>query len=308
MIKLFHIPSHSVETSAFSHALHSSDVEELEIRIAKYVGAKYACATNSATSAIFLALQQEDTEITIPSLLPPVVANAIITSGNRLRFNDNTAWVGHCYELHNLGSYKIFDSAQQLERQQFKKIASPSDIMIFSFYPTKPLSGLDGGLVVSDDKDKIEWFKCATLNGMSYAENNWDRQIKFPGWKMYLSSFQAAIINSNFKTYNSKTEKLKRLRDHYNVKLGLNNTSSHLYRVKVVDNQKSLATLAKDGIQCGIHYKCLHSHPIYSTEQNLINSTALAKQTLSLPFHEKLSLKDADQVIKKISPLLTHED
>ena len=65
--------------------------------------------------------------------------------------------------------------------------------MIFSFYPTKPVGGIDGGMIVSDDKDKIIYFKEAVFNGMSYETNNWERKIKFPGWKMYLNSFQAYV-------------------------------------------------------------------------------------------------------------------
>ena len=31
--------------------------------------------------------------------------------------------------------------------------------MIFSFYPTKPLGGSDGGMIVTDDYEKYKWFK-----------------------------------------------------------------------------------------------------------------------------------------------------
>ena len=59
MINLFNINNHIIDTSKFSNLLHDSIVEDFENSIASYVGAKYAVSFNSATSAIFLALLNE---------------------------------------------------------------------------------------------------------------------------------------------------------------------------------------------------------------------------------------------------------
>ena len=42
------------------------------------------------------------------------------------------------------------------------------------------------------------------MNGMSFSENNWDRKIKFAGYKMYLNSVQAKIASNNFSKLESK--------------------------------------------------------------------------------------------------------
>ena len=34
---------------------------------------------------------------------------------------------------------------------------------------------------------------------MCNSQNNWDRRIKFPGWKMYMNSVQADIALRNLK-------------------------------------------------------------------------------------------------------------
>ena len=73
--------------------------------------------------------------------------------------------------------------------------------MVFSFYPTKPIGSSDGGMIVSNDFDKIKWLKEMALNGMTYSHNNWERKIRFPGYKMYLNSIQAEIGLNNFKLY-----------------------------------------------------------------------------------------------------------
>ena len=162
-IKLFHIENYIIDTSKFDHALHDSCVNKLEKEFAEYVGAKYACSINSATNAIFLILLGKDATINVPSIIPPVVLNAIINSGNKINFVDNVDWVGNSYTLHNFGDYKVIDSAQKVQQNQFQTEANPQDLMFFSFYPTKPVGGLDGGMIVSDDLNKIRYFKEAVL-------------------------------------------------------------------------------------------------------------------------------------------------
>ena len=169
MIQLFNVNNNIIDTSKFSNLLHDEIVDIFEETIAEYVGAKYACSVNSATNAIFLSLLNKNITVDLPSMIPPVVANAIITSGNKINFIDDVDWVGHSYILHQFDDYKIVDSAQKLEKNQFRKECNPNDILIFSFYPTKPLGGCDGGMIVTDDYKKYRWFKEAVLNGMSYA-------------------------------------------------------------------------------------------------------------------------------------------
>ena len=310
MIQLFNINSHNIDTSEFSNLLHDKCVEEFEKKIADYVGAKYACSVNSATSAIFLIMKEKRTyvrekvTINIPSMIPPVVANAALTSGffHKLNFVDDVDWVGDSYVLHQFKDFKVVDSAQKLQEGQFRKECNPEDLMIFSFYPTKPLGGSDGGMIVTDDYEKYKWYKEAVLNGMSYAENNWDRGISFPGYKMYMSSIQAQILLNNFKTFDKKMRVLKQLSDTYNKEFGYENTSQHLYRIEVLDNKKFINKMKQLGIVCGIHYPALHLNDVYSKnwKWDCPKSEALQNRTVSLPMNEKLSFLELEYIIDKV--------
>ena len=91
MINLFNIENHNIDTSKFTHYLHGSIVNEFESNFCEYVGAKYACSVNSATNAIFLSLLNKNQHVVVPSMIPPVVCNAILTSGNKLDFNDDVS-------------------------------------------------------------------------------------------------------------------------------------------------------------------------------------------------------------------------
>ena len=80
-------------------------VFELEEEFAKYVGSRYAIATDSCTSALFISLKyfaadiEREWPITIPSMTVPLVGNAVIEAGYELYFNDDIGWVGNAYTL-----------------------------------------------------------------------------------------------------------------------------------------------------------------------------------------------------------------
>jgi dTDP-4-amino-4,6-dideoxygalactose transaminase len=301
MIQLFNINNYNIDTSNFSNLLHDKIVDEFENKIAEYVGAKYAVSFNSATNAIFLALQNKKEKIKIPSILPPVVVNSIINSGNNYIFHDDTEWVGNSYTLHNFKDYKIIDSAQKLESNQFKNECNDMDLMIFSFYPTKPVGSCDGGIIVSNDLNKITKLKEYALNGMSYASNNWERKINFPGYKMYMNSLQAYMAMKNFEKYHEKLEKLDFIRNYYNKKFNINNTSNHLYRIHVTNRDKCIKYLNDNKIISGIHYHALHLNPVYKKNNlKLKKSEYENDHTLSIPFHEKLTLNEINYIIEKI--------
>ena len=308
MVNLFHIPNYKINTSNFSHYLHGDIVTQFESKFCKYVGAKYACTVNSATNAIFLTMLGQQTTVNIPSMIPPVVANALITSGNSINFTDDVDWVGDSYTLHKFDDYKIIDSAQKVDKNQFKKEANDEDLMIFSFYPTKPIGSSDGGIIVSNDFEKIKNFKEATMNGMTYAHNNWDRTIKFPGFKMYMNSIQCYIANKNLNKLPNKKKKLLFVREQYNKAFNLSNTSDHLYRILVNNRDNFIKSMKLEGIVCGIHYEALHTLDVYknyTTIDNVCkNSSEHSSKTVSLPFHEKLTQEEINHVINQTKKLL----
>lgn len=302
MINLFNINDYLIDTSKFT-GIHDKIVETFEQRIANFVGAKHACGISSATNAIFLALLDKNTTITVPSVIPPVVCNAILTSGNKVDFSDNIDWVGDSYVLHSFNEYKIVDSAQKIERNQYKQECNPEDLMIFSFYPTKPIGSYDGGMIVSDDKEKIDWFRLMCKNGTKFNPQSWQREIIRPGYKMYLNAIQACIADKNFDKLEDKYEKLSFVRSRYNSEFCLKNTSNHLYRINVVDREHLFRSAKSLNIELGVHYKSLHSGTIYSVDSDLKYplSEHDSETTVSLPFNEKLTNEDIDKVIDLVN-------
>lgn len=301
LINLFNIPSYTIDTSKFSHLLHDEVVDQFENKFCEYVGAQYACSVSSATNAIFLTFLNRGLTVDVPSIIPPVVCNGLITGGNNVNFIDNTEWVGNSYILHNFDDYKVIDSAQKVERDQFVKEADDQDLMIFSFYPTKPVGSCDGGIIVSNDWSKIQRFKESTLNGMTFSKDNWDRKIKFPGYKMYMNSVQSQIALNNLNKLDAKNKRLVEIREFYNEKLGINNTSNHLYRLNVKNRDDFVTSMRNANIQTGVHYSALHENNVYNSNLvNLPNSSLEGKTTVSIPFHEMLNTKELNTIVERV--------
>ena len=302
MIKLFNPDNYVIDTSIFNNLLHDKTVTDFENSFAEYVGAKYACSINSATNAIFLIFLNKNITVNVPSMIPPVVLNALITSGNKINFTDDVEWIGGSYILHQFEDYKVIDSAQRVDKDQFKNEANDDDLMFFSFYPTKPVGSCDGGIIVSNNFEKIKWFREAVMNGMSYADNNWDRTIKFPGYKMYMNSIQCFMANENLKKLESNKSILNKVKDYYNQKLMLNNTSHHLYRIVVDDNKNFIKYMSENGVVCGIHYEAQHNNSVYNfgVDFHCPNSNLESKRTVSIPYNTKLTTDELDKIIQLI--------
>lgn len=312
MITLFNVPQHKIDTSKYKHLLHDGIVTDFEQAFAEYVGAKHAVSLNSASSAIFLfgVMRYEVHEILqkmygkvvranpivkMPTMIPPVVYNSIINSGHSVEFTDDIEWVGNDYVLWE-GTYKVVDSAQKVERNQYKSY-NKQDVAIFSFYPTKPVNGCDGGMLVSDDKTKVEAIRELCNNGMTQGEKSWERRWVQPGWKMHMNSLQADFAMQSLANLDKKQERIAHIRDRYNMAFNLSNKSKHLYTINVRYGMQEnfIRFMRSMGIESGIHYKCMHTKT--DSLQHLPISSHAQFQTCSIPLNETMTDGEVDRVI-----------
>lgn len=308
MINLFHVPTYKIDTANYSNLLHDKVVKDFEEAFAAYVGAKYAVSLNSASSAIFLIFSNwyDSQKIQVPSIIPLVVPNEIINSNNKVNFTDNVEWVGDSYILHQDEKWTIIDSAQKVTANQYKiECKRESDIIIYSFYPTKPVGSCDGGMVVSDDKMVIDIIRTLSMNGMSSEVNNWERKMRRIGHKMYMNSIQATIAHKNLMCLDQKKEALNNIRERYNGSLDLNNTSDHLYRIEVSNRDRFIQKGKERGITFGIHYESAHKNRLYLYDkfrqsEPFVNSRWVARVTVSIPFHENLTPHEVETVLQFI--------
>lgn len=294
MINLFSVPKDIINLGKYTNILHDKCVQEFEEIFADYVGANYACSASSASDLIKIILFLFPTKfstVRIPTIIPNVVPSYILHSRHDLQFYDNTAWVGNSYTLHTYENFKLTDSAQKVEAKQCK-YAITKDMTIFSFYPTKPVGSLGGGMVVSNDREKIEKIRQATLYGKK------DGIVEYAGWRSFMSAPQADIARKSLERLQEKQFKIKRNREYLNSELGLNNTSNHLYCIDIDNRNQFRRYMQERNIMTGVHYPCMHA--VFSSEDVFPESEKWSRRTVSIPFHEDLGKRELDHILLNI--------
>lgn len=313
MINLFNIVQPKI-TRKYKNIINDEIVDEFIESFTQYVGADYGCAVSSATTGITMVLEslKLDRVLQIPTVIPPIVANSIYQADRFFTLKDDISWIGHAYELTRNSERIVIDSAQQVNRNQYKTMcSSDKDIMIFSFYPSKSCSGVDGGIIVSNDKSFIDDMKILSNNGMTKGKNSWSKRLIKAGYKAYMSSIQADVALQSLKRLDQKQCMIDLVRQTYNNRFGYNNTSLHLYTVELnITNDEFMKQKPTD-ICFGVHYRPIHWNKPYMKQCNININTELTKSdhygkhTLSLPYHEKLTSKDVDYICKTIEHKIT---
>ena len=160
-------------------------VKMFEEEVADYTGAPYAISVDSCTSALFLCCKYlEVTDVIIPSKTYLSVPQSIINSGGNVIFdpliND---WRG----IYQLKPYPIYDAAKRFTSNMY----IPNAFMCLSFHIKKHLKIGKGGMILTDNKESVDWFREARYEGRSeklYHEDD----IKNIGWNMYMTPQEAS--------------------------------------------------------------------------------------------------------------------
>lgn len=159
-------------------------VKMFEEEVADYTGAPYAISVDSCTSALFLCCKYlEVTDVIIPSKTYLSVPQSIINSGGNVVFDPSTNdWRG----VYQLKPYPIYDAAKRFTSGMY----IPNTFMCLSFHIKKHLKIGKGGMILTDNKEAVDWFRESRYEGRSeklYHEDD----IKNIGWNMYMTPQEA---------------------------------------------------------------------------------------------------------------------
>lgn len=234
------------EVKAVTRVLHSrwlvegQEVEKLEIQMKQLVGARYASAVNSGTSALHLSLLvlgigQED-EVMLPTYTCTALLNAINYTGAtpvlvdleeegfnldpdevKRKLSDKTKViiVPHTYgmparivQIQKLGVPILEDCAQALgSLYRGKPLGSFGDISIFSFYTTKVIAAGQGGMMVTNNKRYFEFAK-----DLVHYDRRRDYKVRY---NYLLTDVAASIANVQLKKLNFFIKKRKSIASRY---------------------------------------------------------------------------------------------
>jgi dTDP-4-amino-4,6-dideoxygalactose transaminase len=171
-------------------------VQMFEEEVAEYTGAPYAVSVDSCTNALFLVCKYlKVNQVTIPSQTYLSVPMSIIQAGGEVVF-DKTPSTNHWQGIYQLKPYPIYDSAKRFTSNMYIQ----NSFMCLSFHIKKSLGIGKGGMILSNNKEAVEWFKKARYEGRSekyYKEDN----ITSMGWNMYMTPQEAAHGLSLMQNY-----------------------------------------------------------------------------------------------------------
>jgi perosamine synthetase len=293
------------------------------------VGTKYAVFVDSGTSAVDLAVKlllhkkiwRKGMEVYVPSLTFTSTAEVVVHNGLKLRFAD-VSLDDFCVRfdvdkypmsipVHLLGnraqvpSY-IYDSAHRIEKDD---VLNSSSLWCYSFYATKNMTTIQGGMIALNDEKEAIWLKKARDHGISkgtterYKDGQWAYSIDFVGWREKSDDLHASLGLIQLAKLDAMNAERKRVISRYNEGLGLKRVGNHLYPVLVDKRPEFIEFMKNAGIQVGVHFLPLHKMPAYkkyARKVSLPNTDYLGERLVSLPLFPSLTNEEIDYIITKV--------
>lgn len=347
-----------------------SKAREFEKLFADYIGVKHAVSVNSGTAALHLAIQtlnmKAGDEVIVPIFTYVATANAVLYSGAKpvfvdidsKTFNVSTEnllegitkrtkaiivvhYAGQSVDMkeiidvaedHKL--HVIEDCAHSLGSEyRRRKTGSIGIIGSFSFYPTKIITTLEGGMLTTNE-DWIER-KARLLREHGITRNALDREktadwrydVIEMGYNYRLNEVQAALGISQLKRVEDGIKKRVEVARYYTRKLSQTNgvitpyegkNRTHVYHLYVIKVLKEKCGLSRDelfkklstkGIGLSVHYTPLHLITFYKKiaghTRSFSNAEEVYEKVLSLPIFPTISRGQIDYVLKSIQDCLS---
>jgi perosamine synthetase len=341
-------------------------LRELELKFAKFVGSKYAIGVSNGTSALQLSLMSlgigKGDEVIIPDMTFVATANAVINCGAKPILADIDSTLNISIEsvkkriskktkaiipVHFAGFSCDMEAITKISKRNkieivedcahslgayFKKkhVGTIGKTGCFSFYPTKNITSIEGGMVITDSQkiaNKIESLRNHGLTKNLIQRNKntkpWIYDVKYPGYNFRLDELRSSLALSQLSRINEISEKRINAAKYYSLKLknqkgieiiNLDNIDNHVFHLYIIRIKKDFGIsrdeihrkLFKKGIRTTVHYKPLHLFS-YLKEKvksgRFQNSNIAYKECITLPLFPTISKKQQDYVIQSIQQL-----
>ena len=328
-------------------------LRQFEQKFAEFTDATHAVGTSNATSALYLALRsvgiREGDEVIIPNITFVATANAVLQTGAKPILADvdyETMNISHSeiikkinkktraiIPVHLAGKscdmetilkiakrfrLKIIEDCAHAIGTKYKNkhVGTFGDVGCFSFYPTKNMTTIEGGMAITNSEKIAEYIRVARNHGINrnlmqrYSKKKpWEYDVKEVGYNFRLDEIRSALGLSQLKRIDHINKQRRQIYEFYNRHLrkisgialpsdsNIETNSHHLYIIKITESCKisrdeMYEGLLKHGIQTTIHYKPLNHFTVLkkeSSKSSFPNSEILYKQCLSLPFYPGIS-------------------
>ena len=338
-------------------------LENFESSFSKFTNSKYAIGVSNATSALHLSLKSlgitAGDEVIIPDMTFIATSSAIMLTGatpvladvNDHDFNISINSIKKNITSKTKAILPVHFAGRPCDIKKIAKIAKSNDLLLvedcahalgtkfenkhvgtfgntgcFSFYPTKNITSIEGGMVITNSKKTAKFILSSRNHGLTKSLKNrfskgkpWDYDVIEPGYNYRLDEIRSALGLNQLKRIKKINLKRKIACNYYNSKLknmsGIiiptysiptTTSSYHLYIIKITNDFKiSRDELFKKfldaGIQTSVHYKPLHEFTILKTKGKINDKLKTTKmiynQIISLPLYQNITRKEQDIVI-----------
>jgi dTDP-4-amino-4,6-dideoxygalactose transaminase len=219
------------------------------------------------------------------------------------------------FEIARRRGLTVIEDAAQAHGSEYhgRRCGSLAEIAAFSFYPGKNLGAYGEGGAITTTKADIAR-TCRVLRDWGQEERY---EHRFKGFNYRMDGIQGAILRVKLRHLEAWTEKRRLVArwyaealDHESVRIPKERPGCrHVYHVYVVrsDDRDGLRdTLAKQGIQTGIHYPIpVHLQPAHADlghrEGDFPVAETVAREVLSLPIFPEMTREQVERVAAAVS-------
>jgi len=339
-------------------------LQEFENKFSTFTKSKYGIGVSNATSALHLSLKSlgigKGDEVIVPDMTFVATANSVLLSGATPVLADidddmnlSVESIERSLTKKTKAIIPVHFAGKVCNIKKMKKIASSKGLALiedcahaigaklenqhvgtfgdagcFSFYPTKNITTLEGGMVITNSQKIAESVRALRNHGITksllqrYSKGvPWDYDVVEPGYNYRLDEVRAALGISQLTQIKKLNMLRRRAFEYYNQRLGdergvvvpkLPKHDEHAYHLYIIKIQKEYG-ISRDqlfkkllslGIRTSVHYKPLHKFTILKKRGKVIDSIANAEnayhEIISLPMYPSITAKEQDYVIEGI--------
>ena len=340
--------------------------KEFEELFTSYTRSKYSVAVNSCTAALHLAMRAlnigSGDEVIVPVLTFAATANAALFVGAKPIFADidEKAFNISPREIEQKITEKtkavivVHYGGQPCDMKEIMEIAEDHNIEVvedcahalgalyrgknagtfgavgcFSFYPTKIITTIEGGMATTEDEQTANKMRVLRDHGMTKTafdredKASWYYDVVDLGYNYRMNEVQAVLGIVQLKRIDDINEKRCAAAKYYTKRLsdieGIITPYEaedrthlyHLYVIRVlqekfgVNRDELFRNLSASGIGTSVHYTPLHQLTFYkklcSGKQSFPVAERVSKEILSLPLFPTMSKSQIDFVAEEIA-------
>jgi perosamine synthetase len=206
-----------------------------------------------------------------------------------------------------------------------RRCGSFGDAAVFAFYPNKQITSGEGGMVVTNNRRLADACRSMANQGRRISGGAWLEHVRL-GYNYRLDELSAALGLAQLRRARTILARRRRVAARYDRLLaGIDGLllphcapaavpSPFVYVVRLGpdrtrrDRDRMLARLRRAGIECGDYFHPIHLQPFYRRLGFRRGICPVAEsagdRTIALPFHSRLSGRDARRVAAALREVL----